>query len=143
MTSIPDNHVRDRSRVQLRKSNAGSINYTNLAPMFCHEGVEIVVEIAPSRNYGWMIWPALLVGLGIAAGIWGWANRANASEPADHMRPHEITLLVPPGTAEVGIMTISGAYPDRGACEKAKQRVVVKAPGAKLVCGIANPWRVR
>lgn len=74
--------------------------------------------------------------IAIARGVWG-------ASPADHMRPHEITLLIPPGTSEVGIITISAAYPDRAACEKAKQRVVVKTPGAKLVCGIANPFRVR
>lgn len=74
--------------------------------------------------------------IAIARGVWG-------ASPADHMRPHEMTLLLPPQVDRVNIITISAAYPDRAACEKAKLRVVVKTPGAKLVCGIANPFRVR
>jgi hypothetical protein len=129
----------DFARKQEMLRQAMRVDMPNRAPMCCCEGVETSHEVKPSR-IGWMIWPALLVGLGVVAGIWGYAR---AATPADHMRPHEIVLLLPPDKDRPGIITISAAYPDRLACEKAKQRVTVKAPGAKLVCGIVNPWRVK
>lgn len=69
MTSIPDNHVRDRSRVQLRHAMQNSLN---CAPLALNGGcVETEHEIRPSR-YGWLIYPALVLGfvvVGVIASI--------------------------------------------------------------------------
>jgi hypothetical protein len=69
----------DFARKQELLRQAMRVDMPNRAPMCCCEGVETVSEIAPSRrSYGWLIWPALLVGLGAVGCIWGVAR---ASEP--------------------------------------------------------------
>lgn len=79
-----------------------------------------------------------LIVFGIVVGM---VAAGRAAQSADHMRPHEITLVMPPSDDRPNIVTISGAYPDWDACQKAKQRVRVAA--GKVVCSIVNPWRVR
>lgn len=66
MTSIPDNHVRDRSRVQLRNATQDSLNRAPLA--LNGSSCETEHEIRPSR-IGWMIWPALVLGFVVVAAV--------------------------------------------------------------------------
>lgn len=79
---------------------------------------------------GWRIVGAcLLIAAIIVIGI----SIARAAE-RDTARPHEIVLLLAPDPDRRSIITISGAYADRSACEKAKRRVSVMAKGAKVLC---------
>lgn len=55
----------------------------------------------------------------------------------------EITLLLPPDADRRNIFTLSGAYADRGACERAKKRLIVMAAGARVVCYPAETRRAR
>ena len=66
-----------KHQADLRASNLGSINYANRAPLCCHEGIETEHVVKPSRLC-WLVWPALMIGLGVAAAVFGIAR---ASEP--------------------------------------------------------------
>jgi hypothetical protein len=54
---------------------AESQRHVNRAPMFCTEGVET------PRRIPWGIVITAMIGIGFSLFLWGWANRANASEP--------------------------------------------------------------
>lgn len=105
----------------LRKQNMESINYrAQMVNDYAPLGEDI---IKPSR-FGWMIWPALV--LGACFSLW-LLKQASAAE---RERPHDLWLLVKPtatlaatADSQRNQFKIGVAYPSKSKCESVKREM--------------------
>lgn len=135
MTATTKEQPFDQARAALLESQSR----VNRAPLCCCDGIETAHEIKPSR-IPWGIVITAIISLGIIACIFGYANRKPANA-AERERPHAIVLLMKPTAIDWAAaneqrnqFTLSNAFPDRSACERAKQRLVVMAKGGTVQC---------